>query len=182
MALKYPQMLWLTPGPNGTVQDYRMRNLSSETGLIQPALVPLDHDRVLMMLRDRGDGRSLHTAFSEDNGWTWSEAEPSGLPNPDAAIDALRLHDGRILLVYNHAESGRENLRLAVSADQGRTWRSGAILEQAAQQEFSYPNLVEDRQGRIHLTYTWQRERIKHVTFNLAWLDGRSLAEHTAGR
>lgn len=177
MALKYPQMLWLTPGPNGTVLDYRMRNLSSEIGLIQPALVPLDDDRVLMMLRDQRVGRSLHTAFSDDNGWTWSEAEPSGLPNPDAAVDALRLRDGRILLVYNHADDKRENLRLAISADQGRTWRTSAILEEAADQEFSYPNLVEDQRGRIHLTYTWQRERIKHVTFNLAWLDQRSLAQ-----
>jgi predicted neuraminidase len=180
MALKYPQMLWLTPGPEGTVQEYRMRNLSSETGLIQPALVPLDHDRVLMMLRDRGAGRSLHTAFSDDNGWTWSEAEPSGLPNPDAAVDALRLRDGRILLVYNHAESGRENLRLAVSADQGRSWRTSVILEEAPQQEYSYPNIVEDQRGRIHLTYTWQRERIKHVTFNLAWLNRRSLEKYPA--
>jgi len=180
MALKYPQMLWMTPGPNGTVQDYRMRNLSSETGLIQPALVPLDHDRVLMMLRDHGASRSLHTAFSDDNGWTWSEAEPSGLPNPDAAIDALRLRDGRILLVYNHAASGRGNLRLAVSADQGRTWQTGAILEEAVHREYSYPNIVEDQRGRIHLTYTWQRERIKHVTFNLAWLDRRSLDKNPA--
>ncbi|MGH7958500.1 MAG: sialidase family protein, partial [Opitutaceae bacterium] len=122
MAFKYPQMLWLTPGPNGTVGNYRMRNLASEIGLIQPALVPLDGDRVLMMLRDTGE-RSVYTAFSEDNGWTWSDAVPSELPNPDAAIDALRLRDGRILLVYNHGEIGRENLRLAVSADQGRTWK-----------------------------------------------------------
>jgi predicted neuraminidase len=145
--------------------------------LIQPTLVPLDDDRVLMMLRDRNEGRSVHTSYSDDNGWTWSEAEPSELPNPDAAIDALRLRDGRILLVYNHAESGRENLRIAISADQGRTWRSGAIIEEAENKEYSYPNLVEDQRGRIHLTYTWQRERIRHVEFNLAWLDRRSLAQ-----
>jgi predicted neuraminidase len=180
MALKFPQMLWLTPGPGGTVQDYRMRNLSFQPGLIQPALVPLGDDRVLMMLRGRGAERSVHTAYSDDNGWTWSDAAPSQLPNPDAAIDALRLRDGRILIVYNHAAQGRENLRLAISADQGRTWRLGAILEEAAHREYSYPNLVEDHLGRIHLTYTWQRERIKHVAFNLAWLDRRSLAAHPA--
>jgi predicted neuraminidase len=177
MAMKFPQMLWLTPGPDGSVQDYRIRNISSQSGLIQPALVPLRGDRVLMMLRDRGAERSVHTAYSDDNGWTWSAAEPSNLPNPDAAIDALRLRDGRILLVYNHAASGRENLRLAISNDEGRTWRAGAILEDTAHREYSYPNLVEDRRGRIHLTYTWERKRIKHVAFNLAWLDRRVLAQ-----
>jgi predicted neuraminidase len=30
---------------------------------------------------------------------------------------------------------------------------------------------VHDAAGRIHLTYTWQRKRIKHVEFNVAWLD-----------
>lgn len=171
MALKYPQMLWLTPGPQGSVQEYRMRNLATETGLIQPTLVPLDDDRVLMMLRDRGAGRRLHTAYSDDNGWTWSDAEPSALPNPDSAVDALRLRDGRILIVYNHADRGRENLRVAISSDTGRTWQAGPMLERAADREYSYPFLVEDGRGRIHVTYTWQRERIKHVQFNVAWLD-----------
>ena len=177
MALKYPQMLWLIPGADGTIEDYRVRSLASEPGLLQPALVPLGGDRVLMMLRDNRDQRNLYTSFSEDNGWTWSEAEPSELPNPDAAFDALRLRDGRILLAYNHSDTDRENLRLAVSADQGRTWRTSAVLEQAVDQEYSYPNLVEDQRGRIHLIYTWQRERIKHVTFNLAWLNHNTLAQ-----
>ncbi|MEO7412245.1 MAG: sialidase family protein [Opitutaceae bacterium] len=177
MAVKFPQMLWLTPGADGTIADYRIRNLSTELGLIQPALVPLGGDRVLMMLRDRGDGRTVHTAYSEDNGWTWSESQGSTLPNPDAAVDALRLHDGRILVVYNHSSSVRENLRLAVSSDAGKTWRFGPVIEEGAQQEYSYPNLVEDRDGQIHLTYTWQRTRIKHVVFNPAWIDRRSVAQ-----
>lgn len=171
LAMKYPQMLWLTPGADGGVQDYTVRSLTTSTGLIQPTLVPLANDRVLMMLRDRGGGRRLHTAYSNDNGWTWSAAEACGLPNPDSAVDGLRLRDGRVLLVYNHASSGRENIRLAVSSDEGRTWQPGPIIEQAAQKEYSYPCLAEDARGHIHLTYTWQRERIKHVEFNVAWLD-----------
>jgi predicted neuraminidase len=180
MALKFPQMLWLTPGAEGSVQEYRMRNIASDTGLIQPTLVPLGDDRVLMMTRDRGAERRMHTAYSDDSGWTWSEAAPSGLPNPDSALDALRLRDGRILVVYNHAHRSRENLRLAISADSGRSWRAGPMLEDTANREFSYPFLVEDQRGRIHLTYTWQRERIKHVEFNVAWLDRQMSAESIA--
>jgi predicted neuraminidase len=181
LAIKFPQILWLTPGPNGSVQDYRMRNFASETGLIQPSLVPLGHDRVLMMLRDRRPDKRMHTAYSDDNGWTWSEAAASDLPNPDSALDALRLNDGRIVLVYNHAHRGRENLRLAVSADAGRTWQAGPVLEATAGREYSYPFLVEDRAGGIHLTYTWHRERIKHLRFNLAWLD-EALRSNRAGQ
>lgn len=180
MAAKFPQMLWFTPGADGRLEDYQIRNLASEPGLIQPTLVPLGQNRVLMLLRDRGTKRTVHSAYSDDSGWTWSNALPIGLPNPDAAVDALRLRDGRILIVYNHAGRGRENLGLALSGDQGRTWRRRAIFEDEPREEFSYPNLAEDDRGRIHLTYTWRRERIRHVSFNLAWLDGRQLAQDSA--
>lgn len=170
-ALKFPQMLWLTPGPDGTVAEYRIRSLTHQTGLIQPTLVPLDNDRVLMMLRDRSDQRRMRTAYSEDNGWTWSDADISSLPNPDAAVDAVRLRDGRILLAYNDASSGRENLRLAISADAGRSWRPGPVIESGQGKEYSYPFLIEGADGLIHLTYTWERTRIKHVEFNVAWLN-----------
>lgn len=173
LAVKYPQMLWLTPGGNGGLADYRVRNLATELDLIQPTLVPLEGERVLMLLRDQSDTRRLRTAYSADSGWTWSGAEARGLPNPDAAIDALRLSDGRILLVYNDAVSGRDNLRLAVSADEGATWLRGPILESSAGKEYSYPCLAEGQDGRIHVTYTWERRRIRHVAFNRAWLDAQ---------
>jgi predicted neuraminidase len=181
LAVKFPQMLWLTPGPDGTVADYRIRNLSTETDLIQPTLVPLEGDRVLMLLRDQTDRRQMRSAYSEDNGWTWSGAVDCGLPNPDSAVDALRLHDGRILLVYNDAVSGRETLRLAVSSDAGRTWLPGPVIESGRGKEYSYPCLTEGRDGRIHLSYTWERKRIRHVEFNLAWLgDGSPAREALA--
>ena len=33
-------------------------------------------------------------------------------------------------------------------------------------QEFSYPYLLQSRDGYIHLVYTWHRTRIKHVRFD----------------
>ena len=33
-------------------------------------------------------------------------------------------------------------------------------------QEFSYPFLLQSRDGTLHLLYTWQRSRIKHVQFS----------------
>jgi alpha-L-rhamnosidase len=124
-----------------------------------------------MLLRDGRPERTLRAAFSRDNGWTWSPTAQTSLPNPDAAVDAVRLRDGRILLAYNDASAGRDSLRLAVSTDAGSTWQPGPVLEHEPKREFSYPSIVEDARGRIHVTYTWRRERIKHVEFNAAWLD-----------
>lgn len=181
-ALKFPQMLWITPDRDGNVADYRIRNLPAEAGLIQPTLVPLDGSRVLMMLRDHSPTRRVRTAYSDDNGWTWSGTAPSDLPNPDSALDALRLPDGRILLAYNHAASGRENLKLAISADEGRTWQAGPLIEAAGRREYSYPQLAVAGHGRIHLTYTWNRERIRHLEFNVAWLDRESAKHRTVAQ
>ncbi|MBP8257658.1 MAG: hypothetical protein KAX37_10060, partial [Opitutaceae bacterium] len=63
------------------------------------------------------------------------------------------------------------------SSDGGRNWTPGAYIERGSNREFSYPFLVEDGAGSIHLTYTWQRKRIKHVQFNQAWLDGTSATQ-----
>ena len=37
--------------------------------------------------------------------------------------------------------------------------------------EFSYPYLIQTRNGDFHLVYTWNRSFIKHVRFTRAWLD-----------
>ena len=37
--------------------------------------------------------------------------------------------------------------------------------------EFSYPYLIQSRNGDFHLTYTWNRVFIKHVTFDQTWLN-----------
>lgn len=160
---KFPQILWLEPGDGEPVDRFHLRRLPIVPDLLQPAVVPLDGQRAVMLLRDGGDQRTLHVARSEDAGWNWTKPEPIGLPNPDAGIDAIRLHDGRLVLAYNDAREDRRRLRLAVSHDHGTTWAPGAVLEEAENGEFSYPSLVQDAQGLIHVTYTWQRLRIKHV-------------------
>ena len=96
----------------------------------------------------------------------------SGLPNNNSGIEALTLRDGRHLLLYNHLGGedhdgwGKRNvIHLAVSHD-GRVWKAAAIVEEAIAGEFSYPAMIQTKDGRIHLTYTWNRERIKHMILN----------------
>ena len=94
----------------------------------------------------------------------------TSLPNPDSGIDAVTLKDGRQLLVYNHntrdktRNKGRSPLNVAVSPD-GETWQAALVLEDdpAAPNGFAYPAVIQTRDGFVHITYTWKRERIKHV-------------------
>ena len=90
---------------------------------------------------------------------------PTDLPNPSAGIDGLRLRDGRFLLVYNPTTRGRRRLAVAVS-DDGRRWRRAVALENAPDGEYSYPAMIQAADGLVHVTYTWRRQRIRHVVFD----------------
>jgi predicted neuraminidase len=101
-------------------------------------------------------------SWSEDAGKTWTPPKlVAALPNPDAGIDAVTLKDGRHVLVYNPTKRGRTPLSVAVSSD-GKTWKPAAVLE-TAPGEYSYPAVIQAEDGRIHVTYTWKRQRIKHA-------------------
>jgi len=126
---------------------------------IQPTI--LEHSKARLQILCRSRQRVVTESWSEDAGRTWSAMAATALPNPSAGIDALRLADGRFLLVYNPTPRGRSPLLIAVSRD-GKDWRSGVVLEDAPG-EYSYPAIVQARDGRVHVTYTWRRERIKHV-------------------
>jgi len=129
-------------------------------GIIQPTLVELEPNRLRLFARSR-QGK-IYTADSSDGGRTWTSARPTSLPNPNSGIDSLRLRDGRILLVHNPSTRERWPLNVAVSGDGGETWKPWLTLE-TGPGEFSYPAVIEDSHGDVHITYTWNRRRIKHV-------------------
>ncbi|MEM8484895.1 MAG: sialidase family protein [Bacteroidota bacterium] len=134
-------------------------NDPEQFGAIQPTI--LAHSPTRLQILCRSVQGVVTEAWSKDGGITWDAMQETTLPNPSAGIDALRLQDGRFLLIYNPTREGREKLGLAVSKD-GKQWKSVALLEHAAG-EYSYPAMVQAADGSIHITYTWQREKIKYV-------------------
>lgn len=133
-------------------------------GIIQPTLIFGKDQSIKMLARSHQVG-SICTATSTDQGKTWSSAQPTSLPNPNSAIDAVNLIDGRILLVYNNSKEDRYPLNVAISKDTGETWKMEVVLEENPG-EYSYPSVIQTLDGNIHITYTWNRERIKHVVLD----------------
>jgi predicted neuraminidase len=134
-------------------------NDPKEFAAIQPAI--LLHSPTRWQLLCRSQQGVVTEAWTEDGGLTWSRMRATSLPNPSAGIDALRLADGRLLLAYNPTASGREKLGIAVSVE-GQSWQPVVTLEDAPG-EYSYPAMIQTRDGLVHVTYTWKRQRIKHV-------------------
>ena len=135
-------------------------------GIIQPTLIPRSGGGVRMFARARNIG-SICYADSFDGGRSWTPARETELPNPNAGVDAVKLADGRAVMIYNHATKGRTPLNLAVSTDDGDSWKPFLELE-TEPGEYSYPALIQGSGGDLHMTYTWKRERIKYVRVPLA--------------
>jgi len=129
-------------------------------GASQPSLLLLGGDQLQAVGRTK-QGKVFQIA-SEDSGKTWGEISLTDLPNPNSGTDAVTLADGRHLLIYNHTAKGRSPLNLAVSHE-GRTWEAALVFEEEPKKEFSYPAIIQTKDGLVHITYTWQRKKVKHV-------------------
>jgi predicted neuraminidase len=131
-------------------------------------------EKLQIVCRNRQAG-SLWQSWSSDGGRTWSKFEPLNLPHPGSGVDGVTLADGRHLLVYNHTNRGRSPLNVAVSKD-GKDWQAAVLLE-SEPGEYSYPAVIQTADGLVHITYTWKRQRVKHVTLDPAKLVLRPIVD-----
>ena len=147
-------------------------NDGKEPGLIQPTILQWPFGKTQILCRSK-QGKVFESWMGDD--WKrWEPIKPTLLPNPNSAIDAVMLKDGRALLVYNHSATSRSVLNVAVS-DDGERWQAALVLENEPG-EFSYPAVIQTRDGLVHATYTWNRQRIKHVVLDPAKLHLRDMA------
>jgi predicted neuraminidase len=138
-------------------------------GLLQPSIVPVGPTRAIALLRTFAKG--ITEVDTEDAGKHWTDPRKLALPAPNSSIMAVRLADGRLLLAFNNCPTDRTNLSLAISKDSGLTWSVRYEFPEGAG-KFSYPYVIQASNGDVHMTYSWKNQRIKHVTFNTAWLEG----------
>ena len=149
-----------------TWQKTPLLNDGAAIQAIQPSVLFLGGENLLAIGRSK-QGR-LFELRSEDGGKSWGPMTLGGLPNNNSGTDAITLRDGTHLLVYNHValEPGQRNARrtplnVAVSKD-GNSWDAALELE-TEPGEFSYPAVIQTRDGLVHISYTWNRRRVKHV-------------------
>jgi len=166
---KFGEAIVISPQGNLTSKI----RLTAERGAIQPCIVPIDQHTSQAFYRQSGHHQKLvltnrlNNVFDSECG----AIEFTNIANPDAAIAVIRRDNGEFLMACNPLESGRHKLSLATSKD-GLEWRVIRDVEVGdPPDEFSYPYLIQAARGEYHLVYTWNRTRIRYVTFDEQWLE-----------
>lgn len=142
----------------------------SRLGNLQPAVVELEPGRLLALCRrggdyEPGDDGNVVRTESTDGGRTWSPGVETEFPNPNAAVELIRLRNGHLLFLYNDSPDDRTPLRAAISTDGGRTWPHRRNLAEGPG-DFAYPTALQAQDGRIHVVFTSdERTTIRHAVF-----------------
>ena len=164
---------WKTTGPiaaqeiEETDSVKRSNQQFSTIQAIQPTILVHPDGRLQAICRTQNNGLLAET-WSSDNGETWSPLSFTTLPSNNSGIDGITLKDGRFLLVYNHyhyikgKKKNRTPINVAISPDD-KHWEAAVILEDSPINQYSYPSVIQTEDGKVHIVYTWRRQRIKHV-------------------
>jgi predicted neuraminidase len=173
-------------GPDSTSLFFRMDPtahtwektgpIRSPKGNIQPAPVELEPGHLVAYCRRGGDYSPktvgyLVRAESRDGGRTWTGGVDSKFPNPNAAVDFLKLRSGRLLLVYNDCFHGRTPLTVALSSDGDKTYPVKRNLAEGPG-DFGYPQAFQARDGTLHVVFTSERRTVvNHAVFDEGWVE-----------
>jgi predicted neuraminidase len=127
-------------------------------------------------LRDNGPPpKRMQVTSSSDGGYSWSIAKDTNIPNPGAGFDMATLESGEWIMIYNETESGRHDLTVAISDDEGISWKWKRKIEFDDRGEqataYHYPAIIQGAGGLIHTVYSYHyrdRGETAHKTINYA--------------
>lgn len=168
--------------------------IPDSNGYVQPSVVRLNSGKYVAFFRSRFADNIFRS--TSDDGKTWARPRRTELPNNNASIQAAVLQDGNVVIAFNNVGSvvsggkpkagPRKPLSVALSKDGGGTWTEIRDLETGrlppgaepipaeskapGREEFSYPSILQTRDGSIHVAYTYRRYTIKDVVFSEDWL------------
>jgi sialidase-1 len=139
-------------------------------GACEATLVELKDTRLWMLLRTSLD--RFWEAFSTDGGLSWRIVQPSSIDASSSPGMLQRLASGRLVLVWNRlypegkaayerrsgdysavaASWHREELAIAFSDDDGKTWSKPVVIAREPGKWLSYPHVYEHRPGELWIT------------------------------
>lgn len=127
------------------------RNTSADFN--EPALVQLRDGSVLLHQRTTA---GLVQRTTPAGAWRWSNAVPFvGFPTVQTRSAIERSPTGRLIMVTNKSAVTRENMTIAISEDEGRSWPYQHTFE--ARAGVSYPDIAFAPNGDILVVFDYGR-------------------------
>ena len=124
-------------------------------------IVPRNDGSLWMLVRTKyGIGESLST----DGGHLWSAVSPSSIQHPASRFFVRRLASGKLLMIKHgnvDEKTQRSNLRAFLSADDGKTWSGGLLIDE--RDKVSYPDAVEAPDGTVYVIYDFGRSHENQI-------------------
>jgi predicted neuraminidase len=154
----------------------------SPNGNLQPAPAQITDDYLVAYCRPGGDfepnpNRFVIRSESRDGGHTWSKGTNSEFPNPNSAVDFIKLASGNLLLLNNHTNVGdRMPLTAYISTDNDRSYPHRRHIVNIPGDTAAYPVAIQTRDGKIHVVYTSQeRQVVNRAVFDESAVLGHEL-------
>lgn len=133
-----------------------------DPGPIQGDIIPMGEKETMIILRATDDRRKVIRAHSADDCHTFPFVYPTPLPCPLSGVAAHRDLEGNILVAHNNTDlHKRSPLSLSASNDGLKSIHKTIDIE-SGEGEFSYPDLYSDEEGKLHIVYTHNRDKIGH--------------------
>ena len=149
----------------------RPRRTINGVGMIQPTIWESDSNPGHVHAIMRTNVGVLYRTVSTDYGITWETPWAMDLPSNNSGIDLVKRLDGTLVMVWNPIYSPnisgkrRGVLSLIMSDNNGLTWTEPRNPDlEVGRGEYSYPAIIEDDLGRLHITYTLHRKNIVYWT------------------
>ncbi len=156
---------------------------------IQPSMAVKKDGTIVAYMRSSSKRHKI--SESKDKGMTWSEVKDSNIVNEGSGSDIVTLENGNWVLAYNDTENGRYTLAVSLSEDEGKSWKYTRHIELDLNEDFdkrdkfSYPSIIQGKEGMLHVTYSHQKyntftgtpgwvsyddDTIKYIRFDEDWI------------
>ncbi len=172
---------------------------------LQPTCIERKDGSIFCLSRAKRPFGKMGQCESPDGGLTWSDGVPGILPNPGGGFHMLRLQSGNVAIIYNHSPTADPNhgyirnpVSVAISEDEGRTWKYRRNLCEYHADEpgkpdpnarsFGYPTMTQGTDGRLHATWSFSHPEVRdgtrygftdiqYITFTEEWVKEHAFFE-----
>lgn len=98
-------------------KTWRLEDVAQSTGCVHMSPVSIGDEKLAAVFRRR-QADFVYRTESVDGGRTWSQPQPTDVPNNNSSIAAIRLHDGRIAMICNPINADMSSDRRASLYDE----------------------------------------------------------------